>query len=135
MSQEVYCISYPLPDTATGWQGNSVIGHVFKAPAAADGGGIKILRAYVVNAAATTSGTAFTLTLYNYGTAGTSAEGTIGAVGGTADPLGASEPKAFTLTAAQTLIDAGEWIVLGKAETNSSDPTRGVVVIEYQMGN
>lgn len=135
MSQETYCISFQLPDTATGWQGNSVVGHIFKAPAAADGGGIKILRAYVVDAAATSSGTAYTLSLYNYGTAGSSVEGTIGTVGGTADPLSASTPKAFTLTAAQTIIDAGEWIVLGKAETNSSDPTRGCVVIEYQMGN
>lgn len=135
MSQEVYTVSYQLYDAASGWQGDAVYGNVMKAPAAADGGGIKIIRAYAVNHAATTSGTAFALALYNYGTGGSAVAGTIGTLGGTADVFVAGVPKAFTLTAAQQIIDAGEWIVLGKTETNSSDPTRCSVIIEYQMGN
>lgn len=135
MSQEVFCVSYQLANTATDWQGDTVTGHVFRAPAAGDGGGIKILRASFVNAAATGAGTSFALALLNYGTAGTAVEGTIGSVGGTAAPYSAGVPAEFTLTAAQQLIDAGEWIVLSKDEENSSDPTRGTVVIEYQMGN
>jgi len=131
---DVKVISYQLANTANDWQGDTVVGHVFKAPEAADGGGIYILRAYYIDQAAHGAGTAFILRLVNYGTAGTLSEGTIGTVGGTADPVAAGVPEAFTLTAAQQYVDAGEWVVLEKDETNSSDPTRGCVVIEYLIG-
>jgi hypothetical protein len=135
MSQEVYQVSYALHDAANGWQGNDKNGHIMVAPAAGDGGGIKILRAWLVNAAATGVGTTFYLSLQNWGTAGTAVEGTIGTMGGTATAIAADTPTAFTLTAAQQIIDAGEWIVLNKKETSSSDPTRAVLSIEYVMGN
>ena len=135
MANEVFTVSYQMPDTSTDWQGDTKIGHIMKAPEAADGGGIKILRAYHITGTAHGAGTAYALSLLNYGTAGTAVEGTIGTVGGTADPISADVPTAFTLTAAQQIIDAGEWVVLLKDETNSQDPARGSVVIEYVMGN
>jgi hypothetical protein len=118
-----------------GWQGDNVIAHIFKAPELGDGGGITILRAYIVDQAAHGSGTAYLVRLLNYGTGGTAVEGTIGSAGGTGDPLAAGVPKAFTLTDAQRFVDAGEWLVLLKDETNSMDPTRGTFIMEYILGN
>jgi len=133
----VNVVTYPLPDTATGWQGNDVIGHVMKAPAAGMGGAITILNAYVVLQAATNAGTAQAYQLENHGTSGTAiksgAAGTVAAaIGGTADLFAAATPKAFTLSYPK--LAAGEWLVLRKTETNSSDPTRGVLVVEYLHG-
>lgn len=132
----VQTVVFPLQDTANGWQGNDKTGHIFSAPSDTLGGGITIVGAYAVNAAATTSGTAFSLQLENWGTAGTAIKATAGtvaaAIGGTADVFAAGTPKAFTISNA--FVDAGEYIVLRKSETNSSDPTRGVVVIQYLMG-
>ena len=132
-AMRTHCVSFPL--YATDWAGDNVIGHVMRAPAAADGGGIYIVRVTIADQLAHGAGTAYQGLLLNYGTAGTAVEGTIGTVGGTGDPIAAATPKAFTLTAAQQTIDAGEWIVFKKDETNSQDPTRGVLVIEYLMGN
>lgn len=137
MAREFFVVTYQLPDTATGWQGNDVVGHVLRAPDNADGGGLTIEYAYAINAAATTSGTAHSLQLENWSTGGTAikagASGTIAAaIGGTADVFAASTPKAFTVD--YPFVDAGEWVVLRKTETNSSDPTRGSVVIGYRMG-
>lgn len=121
-----------------GWEGNDVVGHVLRAPLAGQGGAITILRAYAVNAAATNGSTGFALQLENWGTAGTAilagSAGTVAAaLGGTADPWAVDTPKAFTLS--NPTLDAGEWLVLRKTETNSSDPTRGVLVIEYVAGS
>lgn len=129
--------TFPLDGGAEGWQGNDVVGHLLRAPADGLGGGITILEAYAVNAAATGAGTGFSLQLENWGTAGTAiksgAAGTVAAaIGGTADPWAADTPKDFSLSNA--FVDAGEYLVLRKAETNSSDPTRGVVVIHYALG-
>ena len=132
---DVHILSIPLPDTANDWQGDTKIANLFRAPTAANGGGITILEAYFTNQAADGAGTASKLFLYNYGTPGTAVSGTIGSAGGTADPWAAGVPKAFTLTAAQQLIDAGEWVVLSKDEENSSDFTRGILTIHYIMGN
>lgn len=133
---DVHVVSYPLPDTATGWQGDDVKGHILKAPLNGEGGGITIVRAYAVNQAATGAGTSFSLALHNYDTHGTalkSSGGTVAAaIGGTASPWAAGVPKEFTLS--NPYLGAGEWLVLDKQEDNSSDPTRGVVVIEYVMG-
>lgn len=136
---------YPLAPGASsealGWTGGPVTGHVMKAPAAARGGAITILRASVVNAAATGAGTGFALQLENWGTAGdaikSGAGGTVGAaIGGTGDPWVANTPKQFTLDTANgyNKLAADEWLVLRKTETNSSDPTRAVLVIEYLPG-
>lgn len=134
-SFDVKTITVPLP--AADWGGDDVACPILRAPDAEDGGGLTILSAYAVNGAATTSGTAFALALHNYGTAGTAikagAAGTVAApIGGTADTFAAGAPKAFTISNA--FLAAGEWLALVKTEENSSDPTRGVVVLSYVMG-
>ena len=131
-AMRVHQMVYTL--NATDWAGDNVKGWIMKAPEAGDGSGITILRAYIIDQTAHGAGTAYLGSLFNYGTAGTAVEGTIGTVGGTADPIAAATPKAFTLTAAQKRIDAGEWIVFNKDEENSQDPLRGSIVIEYVFG-
>lgn len=124
---------YNLADTANDWQGDAKIGHVLKAPSATQGGGLTILKAYAVNQAATGAGTSFALQLLNYGTGGTSQDSVISsALGGTASPWAAGTPKEFTIS--DGYIAPGEWVVLKKTETNSSDPSRCSVIIEYVMG-
>ena len=110
--------------SAGDWAGDNVHGALFRAPADGSGGGITIIGAWAVNAAATGAGTGFGIALHNYGTGGTaikSTGGTIAAeVGGTADPWAADTPKAFTISNA--FVDAGEWVYADKQEDNSSDP-------------
>ena len=132
----VFSVTIPLPDTATGWQGNNVTGHIFRAPST-DFGGVTLVGASYVDGASGGAGTAFSLQIENWGTAGTAiksgAAGTVAAaLGGTGDPFLASTPKNFTLS--KPILGGGEWLVLRKAETNSSDPTRGVLVLQYVMG-
>lgn len=133
---DVKIISFALTDATSGWVGDDVTGHILKAPSAGNGGGITLLDVSVVNAAATGAGTGFSLQLENWDTAGTaikSSGGTVAAaLGGTSSPWAANTPKSFTISNA--FLDAGEWLVLRKAETNSSDPTRAVVTIQYLMG-
>lgn len=134
---DVKILTVALPNTATDWQGDDVVGHLFRAPSSDHGGGITILAAYAVNGAATGAGTGFSWQLENWGTAGTAIKsgsaGTIAAaVGGTADPFAQDTPKAFTISNA--FVDAGEWVVIRKDEDNSSDPTRGVVSVHYVLG-
>lgn len=130
----IHTVSFPLANTASDWQGDDVVGHLFPAPTIALGGGIKIVAAYAVNGAATTSGTSFSLKLEKWGTAGTADGGDISsALGGTADPWAASTPKTFTLS--DDTLSAGEWLVVRKNETNSSDPTRCSIILQYVMGN
>lgn len=132
-AMNIKSIIVPLADTASDWQGGPVVANVFKAPSSTYGGGITILRAYATNQAATGAGTGFALALLNYGTAGTAVAGTIAAaIGGTGDPWAAGTPKSFTISDGE--IDADEWIVLSKTETNSSDPSRCYVVIQYVDG-
>ncbi|MBN1967532.1 MAG: hypothetical protein JW910_22950 [Anaerolineae bacterium] len=132
-STDVKVLVYNLANTASDWQGDTVLGHILKAPAAGAGGAITILSAYAVNQAATDSGTSFALSLLNYGTAGTAVEGTVASgIGGTADAWEAGVPKEFTISDGK--LEAGEWLVLYKDEENSSDPTRCSVIIEYVMG-
>lgn len=124
----------PLPDTASDWQGDAVVANIFKAPSAALGGAVRIVRAYATNQAATGAGTGFSLSLLNYGTAGTALAGTVAAaIGGTGSPWAAGTPKEFTISDGD--LDADEWLVLRKNETNSSDPSRCMVVIQYMHGN
>lgn len=135
---DIKVVTYALYDAASGWQGDDVTGHIFRAPTDAHGGGITILEAWAENGAATGAGTGFSLQLENWGTAGTAIKasgGTVAAaIAGTADPWAADTPKDFTLTSANVFLDAGEYLVLRKNEDNSSDPTRGVVSIAYVMG-
>lgn len=84
--------------------------HIMKAPSA-----LTILDAYMTSENALGAGTAITLSLLNYGTSGTAAEGTIAVANGTG--LAANVPLAATLTAAQQYVDSGEWLVLDYAET------------------
>ena len=129
----VNILVYNLDDTASGWQGDGVFGHILKAPSAAHGGAITVVAAYAANQAATGAGTGFGLSLLNYGTAGTAVGGTVAVeIGGTADPWAAGVPKEFTIS--DGVLDAGEWLVLEKEETNSSDPTRCSVIIHYLVG-
>lgn len=136
MSNAMNVKTLVVPLDAASWAGDNVQQRILRAPDADDGGGLTLLAAYAVNEAATTSGTAFSLALHNYGTAGTAIKasgGTVAAaIGGTADVFVAGAPKAFTLSNA--FLAAGEWLVLDKQEDSSSDPTRGVVVIEYLLG-
>lgn len=131
---EIKSVLVPLP--AADWAGNDITQRILRAPDAGDGGGITLLRAYAVNEAATTAGTAFALQLENHGTAGTAIKasgGTVAAaIGGTADVFAAGVPKAFTLSNAY--LAAGEWLVLRKTEEQSSDPTRGALLVQYVMG-
>ena len=130
---ETHDVVFNLDDTASGWQGDAVVGHVMKAPSAAHGGALTLLSAYFTNQAACNAGTAFSVILLNYGTTGTVNGGTVAAaIGGTADPFAAGTPKAFTLSSPK--LAAGEWLVLRKNETNSSDPTRGALTIRYALG-
>ena len=131
---DVNMVAYRLD--ATDWAGDDVHGAFFRAPDDGSGGGVTILGAWAVNAAATTAGTGFGIAIHNYGTAGTAIKASGGTVaveiGGTADPWAADTPKAFTIS--QAFVDAGEWLYIDKQETNSSDPTRMVVVLQYVMG-
>lgn len=131
---KIVTVSLPGAD----WAGDDVTGHVLQAPTDAHGGGITLLDVSVVNAAATSAGTSFALQIENWGTAGnaikTSGGTVVPAIGGTADPFAAGTPKAGSINSGAAFVDAGEWLVLRKSEDNSSDPTRGVVVIKYVMG-
>jgi hypothetical protein len=128
-------VAIPLYGGASDWQGDDVHMHVYRAPDADEGGAVRVISAWAVNAAATSAGTTFEIAIHNYGTGGTAVEGTVAAaIGGTAAPWAADTPKEFTITAAQAKIDAGEWLVLDKQETNSSDPTRMMVYILLEPG-
>ena len=130
--QDVITLSIPLAAAA----GDDTSIYALKAPSAALGGGLRILDAYAVDDAATTSGTSWAVALHKYSSAGTPAvNGTIAAaVGGTADPFAAGVPKQFTISDTYGFLDAGEWLVIEKTEDNSSDPTVGVVVVHYVRG-
>jgi len=109
--------------------------HILRASGAY--GGITIIDAWYIPAAATNAGTSHALYLLNYGSSGTAlaASGTIASVGGTVDPFAADTPKQFTITAAQAFLDSGEWLVLRKTEQNNSEITADAsVIIEYADG-
>lgn len=109
---------------------------LLKAPLDAVGGGIRLVGAHAINTAATGSGTTFTYQLLKYSNAGTPAvNGTVSDIlGGTADPWAANVPKAFTLDADYTFLDAGEWLVLDYQEVTNGNPTLSSIVVQYVMG-
>lgn len=99
--------------------------HLFRAPEA-----MQIVSAYAITTEDMGAGTAPQLALHNYGTAGTAVGGTIAAnVAGTANPLSANEPAAFTL--ADPDLEAGEWVVLDVQEIN--DWSGGLVTLNFQV--
>ena len=99
--------------------------HLFRAPEV-----VQIVKAYAVSSATMGAGTAPQLALHNYGTGGTAVEGTIALnVAGTASPLTANTPAAFTLADAD--LEAGEWVVLDVQEIN--DWSGGLVTLEFEL--
>ena len=107
---------------------------IFRAPESY--GGCTLVQAEAVNKAATSGGTTFTYCLHKYTNAGTPAvSGTITDVlGGTADYWADGVPKEFTITAAQSFINAGEWIVLDYQEISSGNPTLSNVNLVLAVG-
>lgn len=105
--------------------------HIMKAPSA-----LTVLEAYMVSENALGAGTAFTLTLQNWGTAGTVVQtgGTIAVANGTG--LSANVPLAATLTAAAQYVDDNEWLVLDYAETGGGWQAgdRAVFTFNYVLG-
>lgn len=86
----------------------------FKAPR-----DLTVLSAYMVAEQTQNAGTAVTLRLENWGTAGTSVEGTVTtALGGTATAsrLTARTPATATVNTSEDYIDQGEWLVVRYAE-------------------
>jgi len=133
MTLQTHWFGVSLANTATEWQGDTIAMPIFRAPPTLQGGGVTIIDAFYWDAAAGGAGTAFSLSLLNYGTAGTASAGTVAApIGGTADPFAAGVPKQFVIS--NGFIAAGEYVFLYKDETNSSDPARGFVGGHYQMG-
>lgn len=131
MAQLAQFVNFPLPVITTN---NDTI-KVMRA--STEYGGITITKAYYVPAGTTDAGTSHILYLVNYGTSGTVVGGTIGAVGGTAEPyLTAGLPYAFTLTAANVFVDDGEWVVLKKTQDGAdSDITANSTLhIEFVEG-
>ena len=88
--------------------------HWFKAPKA-----LTVTAANMVAEVLQNAGTAVTITLENWGTAGTAVEGTIAPVlGGTAAAaiLSALVPDAATPDSTGKYVDEGDWLVLAVAE-------------------
>lgn len=106
---------------------------VLKAPVNDFGGAIRIVDAYIVNGAATTSGTGWSITLQNRGTTGVvTAVAMSTLTGGIADPFALNTPKQIVLTA--PILRAGEWLGFVKNQTNTSAPVNGQLVIHYLNG-
>jgi len=96
---------------------------------------IEILEAWAESDVTVTlgSGTGVALTLLDYGTAGTAAEGTVSsALGGTAITWTAATPKNFTIS--EGTMDAGDWLVLKYDETGTVAPLNITVQIDYVCG-
>lgn len=111
-SEQIYSVSLVINTDPTGAEEF----YLMKAPSA-----LTIVSAYAVSEQAHNAGTAFTLTLVNYGTAGTAVQsgGTIAsALGGTASgsELAAKTPEAATISATQKFVDADEWLVVEYGE-------------------
>lgn len=82
------------------------------------------------------AGSAGQFSVFNMGTSGTAVAGTVGSAGGTAvaDRLSAGVPKTVTLTAGQTDVGAGEWLVLDYQETGDWVEGSVTVHLEYVDG-
>jgi hypothetical protein len=132
MSGEIFTVTIPISATPPANQ------YALRAPADANGGGIRIVSASAVNQA-TTSGTAsYTLALHKWSVAGGTASlaGTIAAaIGGASDHWTDDVLKDFTIDSTHGFIDAGEAVIVNYAAVAGGAPTAGgAVVIQYQMG-
>lgn len=109
---------------------------VMKAPAAANGGAVRILEASAVNHATTSSTVSYTVALHRYSAAGTPAvNGTIAAaIGGTSDHWADGVPKSFTIDSTYGVIGAGEWLALVVTAQNAGTATRGRVTLSLVNG-
>lgn len=110
--------------------------YAFRAPAA-----ITIENVYVVAEQTQNAGTAVTLQVLNWGTAGTGVvtDGTVhAALGGTASDsrLTARTPAAATINRSQNFLTAGEWVVVNYAEEGAGwiAGDRFHINIEYVIG-
>lgn len=111
-SEQIYSVSLVINTDPTG----SEEFYLLKAPAA-----LTVVSAYAVSEQTHNDGTAFLLTLTNWGTAGTAVQsgGTIAsALGGTATAavLTAKVPAAATISATEKYVDANEWLVVQYTE-------------------
>ena len=129
MAMDFYSKQIPFPDPGAG---DTFL--VYRAPE--NGGGERLINASFVNAAATSGGTTFTLTLQKFSNAGTPAvNGTVSsALGGTTDYWADGVPKDFTLTDAYCFLDAGEWLAVVYSEQSTGNPTRGFLNLEFARG-
>jgi len=137
MSNDVHVVTYLPGDPG----GDDKKLYILKAPSDAQGGGIRIVDAWIVNrdTAALSQGvggTTFTVALHKYSSAATPVvNGTIApAVGGTAEGWTANVVKTFTLNEAYTFLDAGEWLVGQYNEVNAGNPVGASIVVHYKMG-
>lgn len=95
--------------------GTDEIFYAIKAPPS----GMTVKNAYMVAEQTQNAGTAVGLRIENWGTAGTSVEGTVTTqLGGTASAsrLTARTPAAATVDSTQAYIDPGEWLVIRYTE-------------------
>lgn len=100
---------------------------LFKAPSAANGGGIRILEAEAVMSALGTAG----LTLIDMGPGGTANVGTVATRGSVA--FGAGTPQAFTVTRGSDFIAADRYLgIVSDASGNCALVT--TITIKYLMG-
>lgn len=99
--------------------------YLYKAPE-----NMQVESAYLQVSTAMTSSAAFTAALHLYDTAGTAVAGTVAvAIGGTADPVAADTPEAWTISSGN--MTTGQWLVLDYQEEGTgwvANTTASVVV-------
>jgi hypothetical protein len=112
---------------------------LYKAPSAANGGGVRILSASAEVITSQAAATSFSLALHKYSSAGTPAvNGTIAAaIGGTAATYWtAGVPQSFSIDTTYAFLDAGEWLVIDYQEDGTVTPTGGInFTANLQFGN
>lgn len=88
---------------------NAELFYRFKAPMA-----LTIDSFYMTAEQSQSAGTAVVLSIQNWGTAGTSAQGTVGSLGGTATAarLTARTPAGGSVDRSQNYFEAGEWLAV-----------------------
>lgn len=135
MAFEVHSVSRGLDASLA----DASLVYLFKAPSAANGGGLTIVGADAITTQTDQgAGTAFALQLLKYSSAGTPAvNGTISTalIGGTANPLANGVPQAWTLSSTDCKVSAGEWVVVKYTEQGAAtNPANCTVTVRYLMG-
>ena len=135
MSMDFFTVSACLADPG----GDNFQLFLFKAPASANGGGVRLVSAYASAPTSQAAATSFSLALHKYSSAGTPAvNGTIApAIGGTAATYWtAGVPQAFVISTSYNFLDAGEWLVVDYQEDGTVTPTGGAyITCVFQPGN